>query len=427
MVLAFPPREADVIYRHLVVFGVPVGGLTAQEAQEALGAHYQPGLDALRIRFVLDGKDIAEYGFGDFNARFDFTHTADAALQYGRTRNVQRRVAQLFGRSHEVTVQPAFRFDIARVEDIIEKIAGEIHIAPVSARLSQENRSIIILPETQGRALQTASAIENTLYALAQLADSTVQLTTDTLYPRYTQADLSFPISVLGTYKTAYHGGLEEARTRNIQRAARRVHNQVVFPNEVFSAGTIIAAHKADSGYEAALVLVRGEPVEDIGGGVCQVATTLYNAILRAELDIVQRHNHSARVGYADIGFDATLAGTWYDLKFRNTTPQPLLITTEMRGGQLHISLHGYETRPAERTLRFISERTATEAPPPYKEIIDAALLPNERVLTLAAADGYTYEAFKLVYLHGKMVERVRVNTSTYRPLQGVVRVGTLQ
>jgi vancomycin resistance protein YoaR len=154
------------------------------------------------------------------------------------------------------------------------------------------------------------------------------------------------------------------------------------------------------------------------------VATTLYNALLRAELTVVQRHNHSARVGYVDPGFDATLAGTWYDLKFKNSTNQPLLLTAEIRSGRLHINLHGFETRPTGRTIRFTGERTQLTDPAPCKEIIDTTLARGERVQVLEAVQGYTYEVYKHVYTNGIATDRVRVNTSTYKPLQGVVHVG---
>jgi len=82
------------------------------------------------------------------------------------------------------------------------------------------------------------------------------------------------------------------------------------------------------------------------------------------------------------------------------------------------------ETRPAGRTIRFTSERTNITSPEPYKEIPDPDLLPGERVIVLESVLGYTYEVFKHVYLNGKVVERVSVNTSVYRPLQGVMHVG---
>jgi len=417
-----PPRDAEQIYINMVIHGVQVGGMTSDEAEAALTARFAPELSALTIAFTLAEENIATHSYDDFGAWFDFTEVVEAARVYSNTRNLRRRIARLFGRPQEINDNPIFRFDPARIDEVVREIAAEVRREPVNARFTYQAGGIVVVPGTMGRAIDTAAAVEETTRAVTQLSGGTVALSTQSLRPRYTQSDLGFAVSKLGTYSTPATGN--DARSRNVARAAGRIHNQFLLPGEVFSAGTIIGAHLPNSGYEAALVLVRGEPVQDVGGGVCQVATTLYNAVLRAELTVLQRHNHSAPVSYADMGFDATLAGTWYDLKFKNSTNQPLLITAQVYGGRLHVTLHGFDARPAGRTIRFTSERTATTQPDPCKEIIDPTLAPGERVRILAAAPGYTYEVFKHVYLNGTAVERVSVNTSTYRPLQGVVNVG---
>ncbi|MCL2500076.1 MAG: VanW family protein [Defluviitaleaceae bacterium] len=424
IILINPPADTDKIYIHITIHGVPVGGMTLDGAIEALHDRYQPELTPLRIRYTLNGEEAAERGFEDFGARFDFTGVVEEALHYSQSRDLWRRIKRWLGRPYEITVPPLFLFDTAKVENEMRALGEKLHRPPVNARHSMENGRIIILPESAGQAIDVALAVEETASLLSQLTEGTVALTVRILPPRYTQADLDFTVSVLGSYRTPYNGGFNEARTRNIQRAARRIHNQVILPGEIFSAGTVIGAYLPNSGYEAALVLVNGEPMEDIGGGVCQVATTLYNAVLRAELSVVQRHNHSARVSYADFGFDATLAGDWYDLKFRNDSAFPILITTEVGGGRLYVALHGFEARPTDRTIRFTNERTKVAEPEPYREVTDATLEPGERVIMLEAITGYTYDVFKHVYINGNAVERVKVNTSTYRPLQGVMHVG---
>jgi vancomycin resistance protein YoaR len=424
IVLLTQPSDTDRIYIHMAIHGVPVGGKTAEEAEEALQTRYHPELAALRIRYTLDGEEIAERGYEAFGARFDFTEAVEAAHRYGNARNLWRRITRLLGRPHEITILPLLRYDPSKIEKEVTEIAGKLHLTPVNARHTMENGRIIILPETPGREIDTASAIGETAHIITRLTGGTVALTAHVLPPRYSQNDLDFTVSVIGAYQTPYLGGFDNPRIRNIQRAARRIHNQVILPGEVFSAGSVIGAYLPGNGYEAALVLVNGEPVEDIGGGVCQVATTLYNAVLRAELDVVQRHNHSARVGYVDFGFDATLAGTWYDLKFQNTTNHPILLTTEVGGGRLHVALYGFETRPSGRTIRFTSQRVKVTEPEPYKEVSDTALEPGERIIMLEAVAGYTYDVFKHIYMNGNAVDKVKVNSSTYRPLQGVMHVG---
>jgi len=348
----------------------------------------------------------------------------EAAREYSNERNLRRRMARLLGRPHEIDMLPVFRYDANRVEAVVRELASDINQTPINARLYHQSGSITVKPGEMGRTMDIATAITSTTEALTALVDGTVTLQVEAVRPRYTRADLDFKVSVLGAYQTPQLGDTTDARARNIQRASSRIHNQFILPGEVFSAGTVIAAHLPDSGYEAALVLVRGQPVEDVGGGVCQVATTLYNAVLRAELTIVQRHNHSAPVSYADYGFDATLAGTWYDLKFKNSTNQPILLVSEIINGRLHITIHGHDARAAGRIVRFTSERTAIIEPDPCRVVTDATLSPGERLRKQDPIQGFTYEVFKHIYQNGTFQSRERVNVSTYRAVPGLVHVG---
>jgi vancomycin resistance protein YoaR len=167
--------------------------------------------------------------------------------------------------------------------------------------------------------------------------------------------------------------------------------------------------------------------VEDIGGGVCQVVTTLYNAVLRAELQVTQRHNHSARVSYAPPGFDATVAGDYFDLKFKNTTPRPLLITAHVRGSALFVGIYGYEERKEGRSIRFEAVEIEALQPEPCEEIEDETLLPGERVVQIEPQPGYRVQLIKHVYLDGNPVEQIVINTSTYKALPGVIAIGPVE
>jgi len=381
-------------------------------------------LEALQLRFVLDDEEVAMRNFGAFGVWFDFADVVEAAQEYSNARNLRRRITRLLGRPHEIDILPVFRFDAEKLDAIVRELAADLNQTPINARFYHQNGSITVKAGAMGRTMDVAAGIAATTEALTALVDGTVTLHVEAVRLSYTQQDLNFTVSVLGAYQTPQLGNANDARARNINRASSRIHNHFILPEEIFSAGTVIAAHLPDSGYEAALVLVRGQPVEDVGGGVCQVATTLYNAVLRAELTVVQRHNHSAPVSYADHGFDATLAGTWYDLKFKNSTNQPILITSEITGGRLRIAIHGYETRSAGRTIRFTSERTAIIEPDPCRVVTDTTLAPGERVRKQEPTRGFTYEVFKHVYQNGTFQSRERVNVSNYRALPGLVHVG---
>jgi len=419
-----PPAPAGSIYSNMYIHGIPVGGLTPDEADAALMQHFQPALDELVITFTYQSQAIAALSFKDFNVRFDFTGAIEAAIDYSNEANLPARISRLLGRARKITEPPNLRIDQARIDSHINAIANELQIEPVNASLSYESGQIVLKPESQGQEVDQAHISDQLHQIITNLSPGTIEMQTSPIAPKYTTNDFNFTVSSLGTFSTSIAPNEEGPRVRNIGRASGRVHNQMLFPGETLSASGLMGTHLPNSGYEAAIVLVRGEPVNDIGGGICQVVTTLYNAVLLAELTVVQRHNHSVRVSYAEYGFDATIAGDYYDLKFKNNTDYPILITSQLHETALTVTIHGHETRPANRTLQFSSSRVDVIPPEPYKEVVDQNLAPGERIVTLESQLGYRYEVFKHIFIDGQEVETVKINTSSYRPLQGIISVG---
>ena len=408
---------------HVYIHGVHVGGLNAAEANAVLMQHFQPALDVLVITYTLDGVNMGEFTFADFGTVFDFSPLVGEALEYGAARRPRllqfvSGVRNFDGIVSLVTSPDMVREHFAKLEDLVRQDAKD-------ATFIVEQGVIVVRPDVTGRSLDTALAITDTQAVIESLASGEVVLQITTMAAKYTTSDFTFKVSTLGTFVTLYTGGENEPRVYNVRLAASRVHNQVIQPGQVFSAGQVIAAHKPDTGYKEAVVLVNGEPTYDVGGGVCQVVSTLYNAVLAAELTVVQRHNHSAPVSYVERGFDATVAGDYYDLKFKNCTPHPIIIATTMQAGELRVTIYGYDSRPKERSIRFSVRRVELVQPGPYREIVDPSIPRGERQLVLASQMGYHVELIKHVYMHGEQVEEIKINASVYKALPGVVAIGT--
>ena len=421
---AASPADANRIYTHIYIHGVPVGGMNKDEAVAALMARFQQGLESKKVRYAINGQPAIEFTFADFGARFDFGGLVDSALEYSNLRSLPIRAARLLGRMHEITSPPEFSFNPERMEDIMAKLSAGLDSPPVNAAFIEEGGQLIVKGEINGHGVDIESAARATQAILRSLESGTVELQIITVEPLYTKEDFDFPKTVLGYFETESIDRDDSPRIRNIRIAAGRIHNQMLYPGEVFSAGAAIAAHLPDSGYEVSIVLVNGEPIEDVGGGVCQVVTTLYNAVLRAELEVLQRHNHSARVSYVGLGFDATVAGDYFDLKFKNNTPRPILITSHLRDSRLYVGIYGYETRKAGRSLRFEARQVELIQPEPYRQVVDSTIPRGEQFVTLESQMGYRIELFKLVYIDDTLVEEVKINTSVYKPLQGVIAIG---
>jgi len=424
MIFVNSSQETDRIYTQIYIHGVPVGGLTSQEAEAALMERFQPDLENRVVQFSLNGQIVAEFTFADFGAKFDFSEPVQSAIDFSSIGNLPRRIGRMLGRSYKINNPVKLTINPQRMESIFSGLSREIDRSAQNASFALNNENIVIVPESVGQAIDIQAAILATHHVLNSLVSGVVELAVQITQPMYTRADFEFDVSILGSFQTKYTGIDSDSRIYNVRLAANKINNHVLYPGDVFSASTLIGAHRPNSGYKSAIVLVRGQPVEDIGGGVCQVVSTLYNAALAAELHIVQRHNHSAPVSYVENGFDATVAGDYYDLKFKNNTPYPILITSQMSSGSLQISIHGHESRPANRSIRFSAKPIETIKPEPYREVVDSSIPMGESYVTLQSQLGYHIELHKHIYIDGKEIEVVKINTSIYKPLQGVIAIG---
>ncbi|WP_432767216.1 VanW family protein [Rossellomorea marisflavi] len=217
--------------------------------------------------------------------------------------------------------------------------------APINAKIDEHNR---IIPGQTGLMLDRdglREAMMNYLYKGVSSIDVPILKT----YPKVdTEILAHIRTNRIGSYVT-YFNKKNEERTNNIILASGQINNTVVFPGETFSFNKTVGKRTKGKGYMKAPVIVKGELSEDIGGGICQVSSTLFNAVDRAGVKIVERYHHSKRVPYVPKGRDATVS--WYgpDFAFRNPYHQPILIRSKVIGGQMIVTIFSSDQVEAEK------------------------------------------------------------------------------
>ena len=209
---------------------------------------------------------------------------------------------------------------------------------------------------------------------------------------------------------------------------ARLINNTVLYPGDVFSAYEKLTPFTVSNGYFEAGAYSNGKVIDSIGGGACQVTTTLYNAVLLSELEVVERQPHSMTISYVDLSRDSAIAGTWKDLKFKNDTKSPILIEAYTSGRTITFNIWGDETRDAKnRTIKF--ETVVLDEKAPGKDVVtkDPTKPTTYTLTTQSAHTGYVAELYKIVYENGVEVSRTRVNKSVYNATPKYVTVGTME
>ena len=240
--------------------------------------------------------------------------------------------------------------------------------------------------------------------------------------PQGSREELSRVKDVLGSFHTDYSSSAA-GRAKNVQNGAEKINGSVIYPGEQFSVYEAVSPFDAENGYELAGSYENGTTVQTYGGGICQVSTTLYNAVILSELQVDERYNHSMIVTYVQPSMDAAIAGTAKDLKFTNSTDAPIYIEGYTSGGQIYFTIYGEESRPSNRKVTFESETISKTEPGVTLQADGGHGIGYFATLT-SSHTGYTARLWKVVTVDGVEESRTEFNSSRYNPSNRVLAVG---
>ena len=251
-----------------------------------------------------------------------------------------------------------------------------------------------------------------------------IALNIDVEQPKGSAEELSKVQDVLGTFTTSFKTS-GTARSANVTNACELIDGFTLYPGEEFSTLNEITPFSTANGYYAAASYLNGKVVDSLGGGICQVSTTLYNAVLKSELEVTERYNHSMIVNYVDPSADAAIAeSAGKDFKFVNTTDAPVYIEGIIKNKNITFNIYGQETRSADRKVTYVSEVLEVINPTVDAITADQGQPIGYVVVNQSAHIGYKAKLWKVVTENGKEVERTQVNYSSYKMTPRYATVG---
>lgn len=406
-----------------------LAGMTAQEADAMIRDKIAKMGSSFVTLIAADGNEV--------------TVTADAlgiawanpeiiteAVRIGTEGNVIQRYKAL----KDLEMQPEvydieLRFDIAAINDVLVEHCVKYDVKPQDAALTRVDDEFQITEGSVGYELDVENSID-VIHDYLQNSwdgkDCKIKLTVAEERPRGTAEDLAEVKDLLGGYTTDYSSS-NANRRGNVANGASKINGTLLYPGEVFSATQTVSPFTEANGYTLAGAYLNGKVVQSIGGGICQVSSTLYNAVLLAELEVLERNPHSMIVTYVPASMDAAIAEeAGKDFKFRNNKDYPIYIEGYTKNKKITFNIYGKETRPADRTVTYESE--ILETTQPTIDLITAdPTKPIGYVTTEAAHVGYKARLWKIVKEGGKEVSRDIINNSKYMvsPRSAVVGVAT--
>jgi len=416
--LKFYYREA--VLPGISVQGVAIGGLSYRQAVEKLKQELPwPRPESLLVLLGPEGQR-QNIRYSDINYSADYEASAKEALQYGQRVSSWRSLPLMFGTmtsGHDLPLKK--KFNRQALHAILNELAAQYNQLAQDAQLAFNGDNVTVFQDIKGRQLDNEATIRELLNS--PIDNHNLKLQFRIVEPTRKASDYKGINSRLAMYVTGFDPQKTD-RTYNVSLASQLVNNIIVKPGEIFSLNKTLGPRTAEAGYRQAPVIVNNKLVPDYGGGVCQVATTLYNAVLLAGLKVVERTPHSMPVPYAPEGKDATIAGDVIDFKFLNNTAYPVLLTSQTQQGKLVMSVFGHRDGVSARLIKIETERSISKATRQYVE--DPSLDPGQVVIRRPGSDGYELKTYEIVVENDQEISRRLIARNVVETEPEIIAVG---
>jgi len=421
-------KSENTIESGIYVGDIDLSGMTAEEANRTVATFVSTLEDAQITLVAVNDQPVVVTG-AELGIAWKNKDVVETAVSLGKQGNAVQRYKALAKLQKDKLVYPLeLDIDEAAIEHVLEEQCSIYNVNASNATMKRVDGEFQIEEGTTGLVLNIEESKQKILSYIGMewdYSDATIPLVVEVEQPRGDVESLAKLTDVLGTYTTAYKSS-GSARCANVATGCAHLDGITLYPGEQLSVLSEITPFSVANGYQMAGSYLNGQVVDSLGGGICQVSTTLYNAVLLAELQVDERSNHSMIVTYVDPSADAAIAeSSGKDFKFTNNLEHPIYIegvTTPEK--KITFTIYGVETRPENRTVEYESEILETNVPP-TEAIIQNGGLPIGYVSVQSVHVGYKARLWKIVKEDGVEVSREEVNSSNYKAVPRTATVGT--
>ena len=421
-------EDEAVAEQGVTINGTDVSGKTYAEVKQIVDDMVEQARHAtIKVQVGEDSVDVIS---SDLGLNWTNKDLAKEAVDLGNSGNAIKRYKDEKDLQQDgAALQLEFTVNENTVRSFIEEDCKQFEKEAQDAKISSDGGAgIELVPGVTGQVInvdESVKAVEDYVANEWQgQSGGSVALSVELEEPKGNDIDIESIQDCLGQYTTYY--GSTVGRNTNVERGAELINGYIIEPGDTFSVCEHLVPFTAENGYELGGEYSNGQVIQGYGGGICQVSTTLYNALLLAEIEIVERHNHTMSVSYVPTSMDAAIAEGSMDLVFRNNQETPIFISGYASGGELTFAVWGKETRPSNRTVEYYSETTSTIPAPTTIKLYASADEPVGYISQVqTAAAGSTAVLYKYVYVDGVQESVEQVNTSSYEATPTSYEVGT--
>lgn len=422
---------SNVIENGTMINGVNVGGMDYYDAEKLIYDVFKEKSENFSLTLKYKDKTWT-FDKDDFKVNSEIhTIIEEAQKRNEIVESYEKQTETLKDlQNYGASVNVAFNYIFVGLDEKIDEIIKEIEIEPVNSEIkfNAENSNPFEVTEHKNglrvnkeqlyfdinEQFNKTNNVEVEIKTFEQVADVTKQ----------ENLENTTQISTFVTYVSDSTGG----RKSNVKKALDCFNGFVVEPNETVSFNKVTGPHTLDNGYKIATIIYNGRYVDGVGGGICQASTTLYNALLLADAEILEVHKHTLPVKYVPLAMDAMVSDYVADLKFKNVSDEPLYIQTVCDSESVRVNIYGKkldkEIKTRSETLETIKHTGDKIVPDINKEYSDKVLFKGEQYRLTYPRNGYEAKAYVEYYVDGKKVEEKEIRHEIYKPQNGIVVEG---
>lgn len=423
--------RVNEIYDNVEICGFNFGGKSKDEAKDILQTQY---IDKLL-------KNTINISANDKNFSIELSHLiqdsnldeiVNSAFSFGKNLNLLEKYETITSKKSK-KYSLVFTCNESNLRTFITSIEKEVNTSPINASIDINNNDTIkrdsdgkfvITPEVKGFKLDNDKLFADlkTLVKQGVTENLSIKAPMQEKEASITKAMLLNIDTKIASFSTSFQGS-PSGRVTNIKVATKPISGILLMPDDIFSFNKTVGNRTKENGYFDAKVIVNNKIESGIGGGVCQVSTTLYNAILRTGISSLERQNHSLPSSYVDIGLDATVSWDQLDYKFKNTLGYPIIIEGYTSNEQLYFNI--YSNAKLTNKTYTIENDVYEVIKPPIQYIYDRTYKETSPKLTGHGSNGYKVRVIRKTFENGSLNNSEVISNDTYKPTPTVYTVGS--
>lgn len=419
--------------QNIVINGVNVKGLTKSQAATKISQELNNKIDNMKITLRYKEKKW-EFDRNDFEISTNVHTVVDDAYRYSQlTANSEQNLKILQTAGQEF--KTAFKYIFLNFGEKLNEIKKEIEIEPVDSKvefLPDSNQIFNISKSQSGIKIDEEKLYEDIENEFQNGSSIDVEIQTTNVQPKIEEDFYKGKLEKLGEFSTDLSTS-KGGRKHNVGLALSKFNGKVIESMEEVSFNEITGPQTAETGYQSAIVIMNGEYVEGIGGGICQASTTLYNALLLSGTEIQEVHKHTLPVGYVELSLDAMVNEGTADMRFKNISESPIYIKAGVKDDKAYAIIYGEPLEEGvtyKRSIEFV--RTI---PHGGDEVIvdnegkysDKVIYKDTYFRINYPKEGYEAKGFLEKYKNGELIDKKMVRHEIYQPQKGLVIEGRVE